>query len=521
MISFIFGFSQTIFVSGKIESNSKWSADTVKVIGNIEVPSGIILQIDPGVYIEFQGYFGITLNGGMIKANGFEEENIDFTINDTTGYYKNLNSNDGAWAGIRIFDYESGKDTSRFSYCNFSYGKKYSLQCGKINGGALYVTHYNTLIIENCKFISNTVICPKLDETKSKGGAIYCQNVKNIEIRNSTFKKNKSLASGGAIQLGVRCPAVIENNLFENNKALVFYENSILGSGAAICSSDAYTSSPIIRDNYFFNNVSLNGVIYTSNRNSQIYNNIICNNLAIGIFDGHQLSTSKIYNNTIANNKILTGGAINIFSSAWVYHNICWNNLARFPDEYDDIEVSSFGGVNPVIFNNCVQYGDGGIDAIYEDPRFVDPSSNQGFDQDAINANWGLQNTLSPCINKGKKDTTGLFIPDFDILKNIRVFDGRIDIGAIENQYPLVVDKMDFQSKMPIFYPNPGSEFIIVDLPVAKAKFELISSSGQIVIKNILFRGKNNISTKFLNKGIYIIKVVYDNIVVSVKWVKF
>ncbi|MEI6062161.1 MAG: hypothetical protein WCR72_15780, partial [Bacteroidota bacterium] len=50
-------FAQTILVSGNINSNTSWSADTVKITGDISVLQGITLSIEPGTYIESQGYY--------------------------------------------------------------------------------------------------------------------------------------------------------------------------------------------------------------------------------------------------------------------------------------------------------------------------------------------------------------------------------------------------------------------------------------------------------------------------------
>ena len=42
--------SQTLEVSGSINENTTWDADTVKIIGDVTVEQDVLLSISPGVY---------------------------------------------------------------------------------------------------------------------------------------------------------------------------------------------------------------------------------------------------------------------------------------------------------------------------------------------------------------------------------------------------------------------------------------------------------------------------------------
>lgn len=67
-------------------------------------------------------------------------------------------------------------------------------------------------------------------------------------------------------------------------------------------------------------------------------------------------------------------------------------------------------------------------------------------------------NYNSPCIDAGMPDTTGLYLPEFDLFGNPRIYNGIIDIGCYEwdgtaNQdstIPLLSDDLGLQ-----VYPNP------------------------------------------------------------------
>ncbi len=108
----------TIHVSGEINENITWAADTVKVHDTITVNIGYTLTIEAGTYVEFQGWFPLVVHGTII-AIGTESEPIIFTINDTTGFSNNF-SYDGSWHGIRFLGAE---DTSRLQYCVLEYGR--------------------------------------------------------------------------------------------------------------------------------------------------------------------------------------------------------------------------------------------------------------------------------------------------------------------------------------------------------------------------------------------------------------
>ena len=71
---------------------------------------------------------------------------------------------------------------------------------------------------------------------------------------------------------------------------------------------------------------------------------------------------------------------------------------------------------------------------INTDPLFVSPSDSVGICSEGLNSDWSLQD-ISPCIDSGTPDTTGLNLPETDIAGNPRVTVCKIDMGAHEYQY--------------------------------------------------------------------------------------
>ncbi|MBM4400020.1 MAG: T9SS type A sorting domain-containing protein, partial [Candidatus Cloacimonetes bacterium] len=93
--------------------------------------------------------------------------------------------------------------------------------------------------------------------------------------------------------------------------------------------------------------------------------------------------------------------------------------------------------------------------------------------------------SLSPCIDAGTQDTTGLYLPAFDLLGNPRIYNNRIDIGCFEwdgtpNQeqhLPVSTSCLSIG-----IFPNPlrGAGTICVNLPhKGKTRVEIYNIKGQ------------------------------------------
>lgn len=522
-------YSQTIEVSGDIAANTIWNADTIKITGNISVGADVLLSIYPGTYIEAQGYYKIDIFG-RIKAIGTQTNPIVFSANDTTSFWQDSTSVQGGWGGINIIGTNTSTDTSIFDNCLIQFGKRLDVYGGNIKGGAINVKDYGALIIRNSVFKNNMVICYITGVDGAAGGAVYCKNVSVVLIEGNYFEKNRTFDSGGAVCIGYQCDnTIICKNLFINNIAFsINWSGGVLsysGIGAGISIKDDIGLNPIVSDNEFYNNISVNGMIYASCINALIFNNVVCNNSGNGIVDGHQLSTSHIFNNTVANNRVFLGG-INLFSSAIVYDNLCWGNREIYYGHMiNQINVTDILPVHPQLFNNCVEYGEGGTDAVYDNPEFVNPTTGSGLSYNGYDADWSLP-VLSPCINKGKEDTTGLFIPPFDLTGSPRIYPARIDIGAYENNSLYLDMKQDNSSLTRVeVYPNPGYNVLTIttNLQLTNLLFQLTDTRGIVVKKEIINGEYTIINTENLKPGLYTYQLIDDShkVIETGKWAKY
>jgi hypothetical protein len=139
---------------------------------------------------------------------------------------------------------------------------------------------------------------------------------------------------------------------------------------------------------------------------------------------------------------------------------------------------------------------------------------------------------ISPCINAGTPDTTGLALPELDILGNPRLFGGRIDMGAYEWNGTSIEDDYTPQA---VFndvriYPNPfrddttfhynlGKE-AMVDISIYNAKGQRIKHyQHNRVAKgshSLNWDGKDNLGLD-CSSGIYIVKMTIDRKTIASK----
>jgi hypothetical protein len=178
---------------------------------------------------------------------------------------------------------------------------------------------------------------------------------------------------------------------------------------------------------------------------------------------------------------------------------------------YSDIQ----GGEAGIVTNNngTIYWLEGNIN---EDPLFVGTGDHP----------FSLQDP-SPCVNAGIPDTTGLNLPEFDLAGNPRVYGGRIDMGAYENQNVIV--NAD-ENLIPLFtrlnqnYPNPFNPTTTINYSLkenSKVSINIYNIKGQKVKQlvsdqlsegqhSVIWNGTDN-NGKSVSSGIYFYKLKTEN----------
>jgi hypothetical protein len=100
-------------VSGSLRSDTTWTsaAGPYSATGNITVPAGVTLTIEPGTTIYFEAGSGITVNGRLFAA-GTDTQRIRFSR--VPGSLEVINS----WTGLT---FSNSKELNRLSYVDMEY----------------------------------------------------------------------------------------------------------------------------------------------------------------------------------------------------------------------------------------------------------------------------------------------------------------------------------------------------------------------------------------------------------------
>jgi hypothetical protein len=108
----------------------------------------------------------------------------------------------------------------------------------------------------------------------------------------------------------------------------------------------------------------------------------------------------------------------------------------------------------------------------------------------------------SQAVNKGKGSLVSSLVTN-DFNNNIRPSDSEYDIGAFEYQLPTLNSAIRNASLN--VYPNPASNFIMVDHKPNVTHYAIVSASGQIVKRGNFGSGKR-IELGDIPGGMYVLK---------------
>lgn len=285
--------AQTVILPGDVSGTWALGASPYEIQGEITIPDGLTLSIEPGVLVEFQGHYKLNVQGRLL-AVGTETDTITFTINDTTGFH-NPNIPDGSWAGIRFINVFSMIDPSSIIYCKIEYGKALGFWPDN-TGGAICVDGFDQLTIANCLITNNIA-----SVADGSGGGIALWN-SSPEIMDNFITYNIA-QFGGGIQCYESSP-LIENNIIEYNTAEA--------GGGIVCNGN---SNPTIINATIENNTATfgngGGIVSWDSNPSLVDGTIIGNTATWGGGIGCSNSSFSLVNVTITGNTANLGGGIN------------------------------------------------------------------------------------------------------------------------------------------------------------------------------------------------------------------
>lgn len=389
-------YADHIFVSGDVTGT--WAVDTVFVTGEIRVPPGETLAIEPGVKVLFEGWYKLIVDStAALAAFG----NISDSIYFMPTYWEGWPFYSG-WFGIRFLN---ASNSSILNYCSLTYASAYLESGGSMenqSGGGIH-----------CNASSPTIANCLIDHCFADyyGGGIFCTNGSEPIISNNTLTANEANV-GGAIYCNNSSPQILYNTIAGNSAingagiACENYSDPIINYNAILDNSavDVYScgggifleqSSPNIGNNEISGNTchwNGGGIWCSGDSGPMLINNVInqniCHNGGGGI--GILGSSITFINNVISENTCEGGvaGGLHVWTSQVMGCNcIIWNNE---PDEilagYNSTFDISYSDIRDTVWWP-------GIGNMSEDPLFVaGPLSD-----------YQLSPT-SPCIDAGNPE---------------------------------------------------------------------------------------------------------------------
>lgn len=172
-------------VSGNIEVDTVWDADTVRVVGDVKVLDGVTLSVAEGSRVEFQGHHRLAVQG-RILAIGSPDLRIHFTSADPRDFAVD-STLAGAWNGLRFAATKAAGGRSRLEYCVIEYSKA---QRDTAMIGPLELDRFSQLDLVNT-IIRNNVA--------DWGGALYCIGASAPRLVGCLLTDNIAFKGGAAI----------------------------------------------------------------------------------------------------------------------------------------------------------------------------------------------------------------------------------------------------------------------------------------------------------------------------------
>ncbi|MCB9000158.1 MAG: right-handed parallel beta-helix repeat-containing protein [Bacteroidales bacterium] len=270
-------FSQSVSTaSGTISSPTLWIADTVKITGNLTVNAN--LTIAPGVYVQFQGYYEMTLNSSF-TSQGTAQNPIIFSIKDTTGFSNKLTTN-GRYKGITA----NGVSGNKISYCIFNYAEH------------IYLYNSPGLVFQN-----------NLVEKCLADYGFFSISGEPASIKYNTFRNNDNIKGNyyRLIVLSSQLCVFEGNKIYNNNTSAVenygsnlqFVNNLIYNNGGGVLLERSGYGNLFVNNTFAYNQ----GGIAIEQGTVKFYNNILYKNANPEIYSLNYVDEMLLVQNIFGN----------------------------------------------------------------------------------------------------------------------------------------------------------------------------------------------------------------------------
>jgi len=171
-----------------------------QVQGDINIPLGETLTIDPGVEVVFYGHYAFGVQGQLL-AEGAADHRILFTALDP----------DVGWHGLRFDGSEPGlRAESRLAYCVIEGGKALGPNPADSQGGGIYCVDGADVTLSDSVIRENT--------SRMKGGGIYASEA-TLRLERVAVEGNDALSAQGGGICALNCDPMMTDVTIAGNTA--------------------------------------------------------------------------------------------------------------------------------------------------------------------------------------------------------------------------------------------------------------------------------------------------------------
>lgn len=535
--------SQTILPGGFVSGSWDAAHSPYLVEGNLLVHADSTLTIGEGTNVFFRGQYRIEIQGQLL-VQGTAVMPVIFSPDEGFEYWGGIlfNSTDTSITDSSVMDHGLIRDcyqnpcldimsSSRLRVSDFTVRGGNSFRGGGIRCANSDPLFENLLVQDNISLDGAGISLEQSDpvlinciitqnSADGAGGGMVIFDSSDPELINCTISGNQSYGSGGGIYINTSNP-VFTGCLIKENEGAFGDGNLYSGGGVSV----KLGCLPSFENCSFENNISHRegGAIASFSPNG-IINCLFAGNSA-GTFGGGvflssgNLIVSRLTNCTFSDNSSPQGTAFATHNHTGVLRNcILWHSVPSNPGSLIYLDAPFSWNVMDAGYSD-IQNGQAGIENSGTAQYTWSPGNTDldpAFEPGSSELSWH-----SPCIEAGTPDTNGLMLPGTDLAGNPRLVNQRVDIGAYEYQFPVIIQHSSASWRINIrhffrVYPNPARDWVYIEGMEFDhdGAFQLFNTKGELVLSGKINAGQKTkeINISELVEGLYLIIVTGDRI---------